>query len=265
MDQQGADKATEAMDKTGADVSIALMPPAFTSDAVMEAIDAEFPVLLIIRDLLIITEGPFVDSAEFWAHALNTGNTMRIINPTCPASSHLVRRSESPQPASSPRARSGLSPSQAPYDGNAGKRTISPSKPRVLVTHVSSHNENHDTGSATTTALSVSLPPTSFFASRRDPDADIRSPTTWRSCRIRAKTRHRHPTSCCPPHPSPHNARHHFQPARPPVRQQPQHHRALVGRADGAVGFVGGSAGLKGALGVRQRDSVNAGVVRMDT
>src|SRR5690349_16876274 len=51
----------EAIDKTGADVSVVFVPPAFTKDAVIEAIDAEIGLLVII------TEGvPIQDSAEFW-------------------------------------------------------------------------------------------------------------------------------------------------------------------------------------------------------
>jgi succinyl-CoA synthetase alpha subunit len=69
----------EAIEKTGADVSIAFVPPAFTKDAVIEAIDAGIPLLVII------TEGvPVQDSAEFWAYNLAKGNKTRIIGPNCP-------------------------------------------------------------------------------------------------------------------------------------------------------------------------------------
>jgi succinyl-CoA synthetase alpha subunit len=69
----------EAIEQTGADVSIAFVPPAFTKDAVIEAIDAEIPLLVII------TEGvPVQDSAEFWAYAKQKGDTTRIIGPNCP-------------------------------------------------------------------------------------------------------------------------------------------------------------------------------------
>ncbi|TFC16897.1 succinate--CoA ligase subunit alpha [Cryobacterium algoritolerans] len=69
----------EAMAKTGADVSIAFVPPAFTKDAVIEAIDAGIPLLVII------TEGvPVQDSAEFWAYNKAKGNKTRIIGPNCP-------------------------------------------------------------------------------------------------------------------------------------------------------------------------------------
>jgi len=67
----------EAMKETGADVSVAFVPPAFTKDAVIEAIDAGIGLLVII------TEGvPVQDSAEFWAYAQGKGT--RIIGPNCP-------------------------------------------------------------------------------------------------------------------------------------------------------------------------------------
>ncbi|MCM3522914.1 succinate--CoA ligase subunit alpha [Curtobacterium sp. P97] len=69
----------EAVDTTGADVSIVFVPPAFAKDAVMEAIDAEVPLVVVI------TEGiPVQDSAEFWAHAKALGGKTRIIGPNCP-------------------------------------------------------------------------------------------------------------------------------------------------------------------------------------
>ncbi len=69
----------EAIEKTGADVSVAFVPPAFTKDAMIEAIDAEIPLLVVI------TEGvPVQDTAEAWAYAQSKGNTTRIIGPNCP-------------------------------------------------------------------------------------------------------------------------------------------------------------------------------------
>lgn len=69
----------EAIDTTGADVSIVFVPPAFAKDAVLEAIDAEIPLVVVI------TEGiPVQDAAEFWAHAKAKGGTTRIIGPNCP-------------------------------------------------------------------------------------------------------------------------------------------------------------------------------------
>jgi succinyl-CoA synthetase alpha subunit len=70
---------TEAMEKTGADVSVVFVPPAFAKDAVLEALDAGIGLLVVI------TEGiPVQDSAEFWAHAKALGNRTRIVGPNCP-------------------------------------------------------------------------------------------------------------------------------------------------------------------------------------
>ncbi|WP_248122746.1 succinate--CoA ligase subunit alpha [Micrococcus lacusdianchii] len=75
---------TEAMEKTGADVSVAFVPPAFAKDAAIEAIEAEIPLLVVI------TEGiPVQDSAEFFALSQSkTGEDgkpkTRIIGPNCP-------------------------------------------------------------------------------------------------------------------------------------------------------------------------------------
>lgn len=67
----------EAMKETGATVSVVFVPPAFTKDAVIEAIDAG------IELLVVITEGvPVQDTAEFWAYA--QGKNTRIIGPNCP-------------------------------------------------------------------------------------------------------------------------------------------------------------------------------------
>lgn len=67
----------EAIKETGADVSIAFVPPAFAKDAAIEAIDAGIGLLVII------TEGiPVQDSAEVWAYA--QGKSTRIIGPNCP-------------------------------------------------------------------------------------------------------------------------------------------------------------------------------------
>ena len=73
----------EAMEKAGADVSIIFVPPKFAKDAIIEAIDAEIPLLVVI------TEGiPVQDSAYAWAYNLNKGGNgspkTRIIGPNCP-------------------------------------------------------------------------------------------------------------------------------------------------------------------------------------
>jgi succinyl-CoA synthetase alpha subunit len=69
----------DAMAKTGADVTVIFVPPAFTKDAVIEAIDAGIGLAVVI------TEGvPVHDTAVFWAHAVATGNKTRIVGPNCP-------------------------------------------------------------------------------------------------------------------------------------------------------------------------------------
>ena len=68
----------EAMAETGADVSVVFVPPTFTKAAVIEAIDAGIPLVVVI------TEGvPVHDTAEFFAYAEQAGTT-RIIGPNCP-------------------------------------------------------------------------------------------------------------------------------------------------------------------------------------
>jgi succinyl-CoA synthetase alpha subunit len=68
----------EAITEVGADVSVVFVPPAFAKDAVIEAIDAGMPLIVVI------TEGiPVQDTAEFWASAEKKG-TSRIIGPNCP-------------------------------------------------------------------------------------------------------------------------------------------------------------------------------------
>lgn len=68
----------EAMAETGANVSVVFVPPAFAKDAVIEAVDARMPLVVVI------TEGiPVRDTTEAWAHARKVGGT-RIIGPNCP-------------------------------------------------------------------------------------------------------------------------------------------------------------------------------------
>ena len=69
----------EAMAATGADVSVVFVPPVGTKYAVIEAIDAQIPLVIVI------TEGvPVHDTANIWAHATATGNLTRIVGPNCP-------------------------------------------------------------------------------------------------------------------------------------------------------------------------------------
>jgi succinyl-CoA synthetase alpha subunit len=67
----------EAMSETGADVSVLFVPPAFTKDACIEAIDAGIGLMVVI------TEGvPVQDTAEVWSYL--QGKSTRMIGPNCP-------------------------------------------------------------------------------------------------------------------------------------------------------------------------------------
>jgi succinyl-CoA synthetase alpha subunit len=69
----------ETMAATGADVSVVFVPPAGAKSAVIEAIDARIPLVIVI------TEGiPVHDSTEAWAYASARGNATRIVGPNCP-------------------------------------------------------------------------------------------------------------------------------------------------------------------------------------
>ncbi|WOQ17938.1 succinate--CoA ligase subunit alpha [Raineyella sp. W15-4] len=68
----------EAMEKDGANVSVIFVPAKFTKGAVIEAIDAGIPLIVVI------TEGvPVHDTAEFYTYAKAKG-TSRILGPNCP-------------------------------------------------------------------------------------------------------------------------------------------------------------------------------------
>ena len=71
------DTVQEAVDREGADVAAIYVPPPFAADSILEAIDAEIPLVIAI------TEGiPVRDMAEVKAR-LATSNT-RLIGPNCP-------------------------------------------------------------------------------------------------------------------------------------------------------------------------------------
>src|SRR5690625_3561942 len=69
----------EAMEATGADVTILFVPPPFTKDAIIEAVDAEIPLAVII------TEGaPVLDTAVAHNYNVSKGSKTRIVGPNCP-------------------------------------------------------------------------------------------------------------------------------------------------------------------------------------
>ncbi|WP_153397964.1 succinate--CoA ligase subunit alpha [Ornithinicoccus halotolerans] len=69
---------TEAVEATGANVTVIFVPAKFTKAAVVEAVDAAIPLAVVI------TEGiPVKDTAEFFRYAEDAGTT-RVIGPNCP-------------------------------------------------------------------------------------------------------------------------------------------------------------------------------------
>ena len=68
----------EAIEATGANVSVIFVPAQFTKAAAVEAIDAQVALAVVI------TEGVAVkDTAEFYNYAKDKGTT-RIVGPNCP-------------------------------------------------------------------------------------------------------------------------------------------------------------------------------------
>jgi succinyl-CoA synthetase alpha subunit len=71
------DTVQEAVEKTGADATMIFVPPAFTADAILEAIDAG------IKTVIAITEGvPVVDMVRVYEVVRHSGS--RLIGPNCP-------------------------------------------------------------------------------------------------------------------------------------------------------------------------------------
>src|SRR3989454_5525042 len=67
----------EAVDQTGADTSLILVPPPYAADAIMEAADAE------VELIVCITEGiPTLDMVRVWEFLQNRRS--RLIGPNCP-------------------------------------------------------------------------------------------------------------------------------------------------------------------------------------
>jgi len=77
LDRPVFNTVLEAVDKTGANVSLIFVPPAFSSDAIMEAADAG------IKVIICITEGiPVQDMIKVKEYL--DGKESRLIGPNCP-------------------------------------------------------------------------------------------------------------------------------------------------------------------------------------
>ena len=77
LDRPVFDTVSQAVQTTGADVSIIFVPPAFAADAIMEAADAG------IKVIVAITEGiPVADMVRAKPYATSRGAT--LIGPNCP-------------------------------------------------------------------------------------------------------------------------------------------------------------------------------------
>ena len=97
------DTVLEAREATGADASVIYVPPPFAADSILEAIDAEVPLIVCI------TEGiPVADMVKVKRSL--SGSKSRLIGPNCPG---VLTPEEckiaSCRARSSPRARSGSS------------------------------------------------------------------------------------------------------------------------------------------------------------
>lgn len=71
------DTVAEAVQQTGADASVIYVPPPFAADSILEAIDAEVPLIICITEGIPVTDMIKVKRAL-------SGSKSRLIGPNCP-------------------------------------------------------------------------------------------------------------------------------------------------------------------------------------
>ncbi|MES9834099.1 MAG: succinate--CoA ligase subunit alpha [Candidatus Thiodiazotropha sp. LLP2] len=82
IDRPVFDTVKDAVEQTGADVSVVFVPPAFTADAVMEAIDAGIKVIVVITDGVPVQDMVRVKRYLIGHEAIIIGpNTAGVITP----------------------------------------------------------------------------------------------------------------------------------------------------------------------------------------
>jgi succinyl-CoA synthetase alpha subunit len=77
LDRPVFDTVKEAVEKTGANVSIVFVPPAFAADAIMEAANAQVPLIITITEGIPISD--MVKVKEYLSD-----KSSRLIGPNCP-------------------------------------------------------------------------------------------------------------------------------------------------------------------------------------